>query len=643
MYNVFMGKILLLSANPSIINPKSGGSERSFHLLDALSDHEVTILAFGWNASDKIQHLSKNLTFISVSPSELSKKYSSRFKNKLKSKSWDLAISEYAQYDSKYKDKLFKLSEEADLIIIDHYAIAPLVKDVKGKVFYASHNCEIDLVEQLHGKKSLDYQITKEMESIVLNKCIAYSACSKEDIIKINKNYRINKPGYVIANGTIIPDKIKPGSNFKSKDIVFIGSGHPPNVTAALNVVPVANLMPDYNFILIGDASNAVTNYPSNVKVLGHVSDLELDGILKDAFAFINPMEVGSGTHLKVSKALSYALPIISSKVGARGFSNEELEQCFFIGENAKELSNQIIKLTDKEVYSAASKAAYSIAKQYDWDKIKKEFSAIINGVMGIAPVVKEKKITIKNNKVEKKNILIYTLVRNSEKNIDAYYKQVNQIPTMFPQYNFYISIYENDSEDKTREKLFSKNWNKFAGVSIISEKLDTPFFGSVKEEERVKNLALARNKAIEASDFINKVDYVLMIEGDIKYNPEIIAKLLNFDQIEPEFDIVSTISLREHNKRLYDVWATRKSPIYKPGVNPLDEDYITKPYDKYYSTSNGICLYRAEPFKNGIRHHWINSATKKFDCEMVVLCQKFHENNYTNVYILHDAVIYHK
>jgi hypothetical protein len=209
------------------------------------------------------------------------------------------------------------------------------------------------------------------------------------------------------------------------------------------------------------------------------------------------------------------------------------------------------------------------------------------------------------------------------------------------PSYNFYLSIYENDSTDSTKQQLFLKDWSFFKGVSIITENINTEYFESVKNAQRVENLSKARNKAIEAGGFLEKMDYVLMIEGDVMYTPEHAQQLLNFKNKEPNFDIVSTISLRKNGKH-YDWWATRTSPKYNPDKSEIDPDYQSKQYGKYYSTSNGLCLYRAKAFKEGVRHHWINKVTNEFDCEMVVLCQGFHEKGYSNIYILYTAEAHH-
>lgn len=241
-----------------------------------------------------------------------------------------------------------------------------------------------------------------------------------------------------------------------------------------------------------------------------------------------------------------------------------------------------------------------------------------------------------------KEKILIYSILRNTEDFFARYYTQIKMIVQKFEQYDFYLSIYENDSTDKTKYFLNVADWSflKPENISIISENINTKFYGSVKDPVRVENLSIARNKAIEAGGFLEKVDYVLMIEGDIKFNIAAVKELLNFKNVENNFDIVSAVSLRK-NRRHYDVWATRTTPVYNSTGSELDPDYKRKHYGEYYSTSNGLILYRAEPFKKGIRHGWINKVTNEFDCEMVVLCQNFREHGYNNIYINYKSEVF--
>jgi hypothetical protein len=179
-----------------------------------------------------------------------------------------------------------------------------------------------------------------------------------------------------------------------------------------------------------------------------------------------------------------------------------------------------------------------------------------------------------------------------------------------------------------------------FSGVSIVSENINTKFYGSSKDEDRVKNLAQARNKALLGGGFLDIVDYILVIDIDVEFKMSAVEKILNFKIKEPDFDIVSSATLRKNF--LYDQWATREGPEYDTEMQDKFEKYRKESYKKYYSVSSGFCLYRAEPFKQGIRWGHINEVTKKPDCEMVVVCQQFGKIGYNNIYMVHEAEMHH-
>lgn len=236
---------------------------------------------------------------------------------------------------------------------------------------------------------------------------------------------------------------------------------------------------------------------------------------------------------------------------------------------------------------------------------------------------------------MNKETILIYSIVRNVEKTINRLYNQIYDIVNNNKEYNFLLSIYENDSTDRTKEIILSLDWS-FVENSIVMENLRLPFFSSVPLEERVKNMALYRNKAIEAKDFLNRSDYILMIEGDMRFEDNVVEKILNFKNIEPDFNIVSATTFLDNNDNLWDTWGTRRNNTEDRGG--LWNNWKDTEYDKYYSTSNGICLYISKPFKMGARYGYFNKELNSWDCEMVVVCQEFHNMGYSNIYIIHNA-----
>lgn len=632
-----MAKILIVSGNLKDWSKNSGGKERTATLAEALVSHDVTFLSFAWGQESIDIKLPNEIHQIQVGlEHRVLKKYKDLIRGKAKA-NHDTAIELLKEELYPFTKKLKQLSLKHDLIILDHFSVAPLVESIKNiPIVYNSHNAEIVMANQLYPENKEIIQIVEKMERSAIKNSVATTYCSIEDIEKIQEHYGKLPLSFYVPNGSLMQEQSESKRRMRSRDILFVGSSHMPNIIAAKKIIEIAKAMPDYNFLICGNAGYSLQyeEQPKNFKILGHVEDNVLHKLFKDSFAFINPMESGSGTHLKMMKALSYGIPIITSKIGARGFSDKEISDCMFLCESIKDYSSAIKNLQNRNTYSEVCDNAYRHSKTYDWETIKKDYLNFINSLL-----VNQVSEPTVNNK--KESILIYTIIRNRGSFVNKFYNQIkNIVETFKDDYDFYLSIYENDSTDSTKEKIFRQDWSFLSGVSIISENIDTEYFESVKDAKRVENLAIARNKAIEAGGFLNKSDYVMMIESDIDFEIDSVKKLLNFKNIEPNFHVVSTISIR--NRRLYDWWATRKQPEYIDKY-PLEDNYKKKEYDKYYSTSNGICLYRSQPFKNGVRYGWINKVTKQADCEMVVVCQSFHEQGYGNIYILHHAEIYHE
>jgi glycosyltransferase involved in cell wall biosynthesis len=638
-----MANILFINANmgKSEMHKSGGGSMRTMALLEALSDHNVTFFSFGWETTTKHEKINDNLTYVYPGVDSRTVQMKRRAVTSV-SRNPDLCIDIMYKYLGQARNKLKELLVGTDLVILEHFSGAPFLNEIEGiPIVYSSQNCEIFMANQLFGENSEAAKVTRKMEELALSKANAVLYCSDEDLNHLTEYYGISCPAYYVPNGADKKTITDSTLRHNSKSVFFVGGGHPPNVTAVNAVVPVARLVPWCTFNLAGNSSNGISVrkdlVPPNIKVLGQVSDEELDMMFRDSLAFINPMSTGSGTHLKMMEALSYGIPIVTSSIGARGFNQEERDLAMLIADTSEEMALAIESLSDAELYNSLIEGSKKIFASYDWKNVKHNFVEIINKIIEEAVILPEEAVVVN----KKENVLIYSIVRNIGSRLDGYHAQIKDIVTKSPDYNFYLSIYENDSTDNTKQGLFSKDWSFLDGVSIITENINTKFYGSVKDATRVKNLAKARNKAIEAGGFLDKVDYILMVEGDNKFKTSAVRELLNFKNVEPEFDVVSSVSIRPTGTH-YDWWATRTTPIFNPNNSELDPEYRKKDYGKYYSTSNGLCLYRAKPFQQGIRHGWINNVTNEFDCEMVVVCQNLQDAGYNNIYINYKALSFH-
>lgn len=234
-------------------------------------------------------------------------------------------------------------------------------------------------------------------------------------------------------------------------------------------------------------------------------------------------------------------------------------------------------------------------------------------------------------------NILVSTIVRNREATIPSWHSQIKDLVTQDPDNNYYLSVYENDSEDKSIELIKSLDYSFFKDHVILTEKLHTEYFASVQSFQRVDNLAKARNQSIYKSGFLNKCDYVLSVEPDSEY---IAMEALEHVISQKNYDVISGMSVC-HNLEwppLYDSWATRKTKhdeswdfsIALEGLIPV------------WSTFNCFCMYNAEPFKNNITFSGFNKRLDRPDCDTTVVCERFRSNGYNKIYMNCNFKIIH-
>ena len=642
-----MANILFINANIGGKWVKDhGGRQRTINLAEALPEHNVTVLLFSWNQEQSTTVINDNLKIVNVATEyEMIRKRNLLIRNKAKL-NYDMCIELLKGQAKTFKKTIDKMLPETDLIILDHYSGAPLVEHITDvPIFYNSQNSEITMARQLYPDDYDSIDIVRKMEASALSNSVAFGYCSKEDLANLQHEYGIDDAhAYYMPNGSDSKPLINPEERMKSKNIMFVGSGHPPNVVAVKNIVDIAKKMPDYTFTIAGSVSNSITSrpIPKNVKPLGHVTDEVLSDLFSTSLAFINPMDSGSGTHLKMMESLSYGIPIVSSPIGARGFSDKD-KKAMLICEDQQAFVDAIESLSDEKKYKQIVNLSLQVFQQYDWKTVKDNFANDINDVIKNNPIIKDEPIEVvvdTSSPSNKKKILVYSIIRNRQKYVKQFHKQLATMVANNPQHEFYLSIYENDSTDNTVREIVTSDWSMFKGVSLIFDKVNTEYFGSVKNPNRVENLAKARNKALEAAGFLDRVDYVLMVDADLKFDNLAVSELLSFEKIDPNFDIVSAISIRPNGTH-YDWWATRVGPVFNETRSDIDPQWKTKSYGEYYSTSNGLCLYRAKPFQEGARYGWTNLVTNEFDCEPMVLCQVFREMGYNKIYINYKSRVY--
>jgi hypothetical protein len=241
--------------------------------------------------------------------------------------------------------------------------------------------------------------------------------------------------------------------------------------------------------------------------------------------------------------------------------------------------------------------------------------------------------------------ILICTIIRNQEHNLDCWYSQLKEVVGGNPECEFYLSVYENNSTDQTKKMLSNYDFNFFNKTNIVSENIDdTPFFRGGYEpygdesKVRVKLLSECRNKCLFIEP-LKDADYVLFVEPDIKYDYKIFKEILDFIKTN-DYDIVTAIS-RINGTGHYDWWGTR-SKNTDTSTN-LSRHMNSKTKIDLYATFNCFAMYKSKPFiEYDCKFVHMSDVLGTHDCDTVLICQEFRKKGFDKICLLPDKIVDH-
>lgn len=335
-------KIVALAPFP-FVEAEFGGGERIFNLLTRV-DSQIKVFVPNFGGEGTIVSKNLNLQVLKLPQPD-------------KVADWDIVV---ANHSKEYFGNLIA-DENPDLVILEH---PWQVEALSGQKFiYDAHNNETAMKKLISTQEVVERTMELEAQALQADHI---TFCSVDDKLQSDR------PMTHIPNGVNLPDQPNK-SGYKSRTIVFMGSAHPPNIGAAVTLASMASLLSDYQIVIVGACSAFISEPASNVTLVGHISKEALDLLLKTSFAFVNAIGGGSGTSLKVIKSLAYGLPVISSEIGARGFS----DGCI-IARTAQEVLESLEQLKSPDYYKMVSESNLELAKGYSWDVIGAKFNSVV-------------------------------------------------------------------------------------------------------------------------------------------------------------------------------------------------------------------------------------------------------------------------
>ena len=341
----------------NIYPPTFGGAERCWNLLSRVGPIDVIALNWdGHNAHGQIGDV--NYQLITADDKAVQRSMKLR---KHGVKTYDPMPSLVAKDLTTIRKAID--DSNPDLVILEHPWLLDLI-DGRPHI-YDAHNFETNNTRQQTGPNSYDTELVADIEKRAVQGAEHVTYCSQDDIIQMSELFNIPTGITHIPNGVTLPNEVSDGT---TRNLIFIGSVYQPNVDAAQNLANLAPALQGYTIQILGGCAHYVQAPFPNVQLIGEVTDQQMHDYFKNAYAFVNITLQGSGTHLKIGRALSYGLPVITTTIGARGYTN-------IIVARLDQMLRQIEQLDWHKWHTLALEEASTIT----WDTIGKRYREVIH------------------------------------------------------------------------------------------------------------------------------------------------------------------------------------------------------------------------------------------------------------------------
>jgi glycosyltransferase involved in cell wall biosynthesis len=386
-----MKNLLVFSFFPAFAPPSSGGEVRLFHFYCELSRHfNITLLSSAQLSGD-LEEVWHTNNFVEIRVPK-DNNFATQWQRLSPSAGdGDLSgpsIAAAGKYLTDLHNAYLAAYSNIDLII--HESPFTLYYDLfrglddKPRI-YNSYNCEYELYKKLHASSASGdiAALVQEVEKELLLSADLVTYCGEDDLKSFEAiTCRPLTKTLFSPNGMISKAAPRLKEQRKLKNVVFIGSGHLPNVQAAQYIVKhIAPSCPEFTFDVIGDCLPP-GKYPSNVVRHGLVDGSKKSELISNADIAINPMLSGGGSSLKILDFVAHGVPVLSTPIGMRGFELKNGTDCVLIDikdfvRELKSYSGKCIQLT------AIAGSAYQFAlKHYTWFAIANNFRKCVDELL---------------------------------------------------------------------------------------------------------------------------------------------------------------------------------------------------------------------------------------------------------------------
>jgi glycosyltransferase involved in cell wall biosynthesis len=174
----------------------------------------------------------------------------------------------------------------------------------------------------------------------------------------------------------------------RRRDLLFLGSTHPPNVDAVTyfveQILPlVRDRLGDVSLLVVGDVCRDVRSLAGRpgVELVGHTDRLE--EWLARARVFVAPLRYGAGVKGKILTAMSAGLPVVTTIMGAEGIGLVDGRSAL-IADGSEDLARRVAELySDPVLWTALrSGARERIQEGHSQDAFRRAVSVLVETLL---------------------------------------------------------------------------------------------------------------------------------------------------------------------------------------------------------------------------------------------------------------------